>query len=102
MKRLLCLLLPLPLLLWESSALARDLSQDEALRLRERGIILPLSDVLQQARQRYAQARLLEVELEEDDDHYLYEIELLTRDGQVRELEFDAVTGRLLKDEEDD
>ena len=25
-----------------------------------------------------------------------------TRDGQVRELEFDAASGRLLKDEEDD
>ena len=32
----------------------------------------------------------------------MYEIELLTADGGVRELELDAVTGRLLKDEEDD
>ncbi|MBN0864542.1 PepSY domain-containing protein, partial [Pseudomonas aeruginosa] len=51
---------------------------------------------------RYAGARLLEVELEEEDDVYVYEVELLTRDGVVRELELDARNGRILKDEEDD
>lgn len=99
MTRLLCLLLPLLLC---GHALARDLSQDEALRLRERGIIVPLAQVLAQADQRYPASRLLEAELEEDDDQYVYEIELLTREGQVRELEFDAASGRLLKDEEED
>ena len=40
--------------------------------------------------------------MEEDDDIYIYEVELATRDGVVRELEFDAHTGKILKDEEDD
>ncbi len=48
---------------------------------------------------RYSGSRLLEAELEEDDDLYVYEVELLTRVGQVRELEFDAASGPLLKDE---
>jgi len=85
-----------------ASAQARDLDQDEALRLRQEGVIQPLQQLLQQAMQRYPGARLLEAELEEDDDQYVYEVELLTEGGQVRELELDAVSGRVLKDEEDD
>ncbi len=89
-------------LLLIASAQARDLDQDEALRLRQEGVIQPLQQLLQQAFERHPGARLLEAELEEEDDVYVYEIELLTADGGVRELELDAVTGRLLKDEEDD
>ncbi len=81
---------------------ARDLSQDEALRLREQGRIIPLEKLLELVAQRHPQASLLEVELEEDDDIYIYEVELATKDGVIRELEFDAHTGTILKDEEDD
>ena len=81
---------------------ARDLSQDEALRLREQGRIIPLEKLLELVAQRHPQASLLEVELEEDDDIYIYEVELATQAGVIRELEFDAHTGTILKDEEDD
>jgi uncharacterized membrane protein YkoI len=91
------------LALWVSSGVsARDLSQDEALRLREQGRIIPLEKLLELVAKRHPQSSLLEVELEEDDDIYIYEVELATRDGVVRELEFDAHTGTVLKDEEDD
>ncbi|WP_404942815.1 PepSY domain-containing protein [Pseudomonas protegens] len=92
----------LALLLFCSLAVARDLDQDEALRLRQQGVILPLEQLLQQAMDRYPGAKLLEAELEEKHDVYIYEVELLTVDGVVRELDLDAATGRLLKDEEDD
>lgn len=75
---------------------------DEVLRLRQDGVIQPLESLMQEALGRYPGARLLEVELEEEDDVYVYEVELLTRDGVVRELELDARNGRILKDEEDD
>ena len=81
---------------------ARDLSQDEALRLREQGNIISLEKLLALVAERHPQSSLLEVELEEDDDIYIYEVELATRDGVVRELEIDAHTGKILKDEEDD
>lgn len=81
---------------------ARDLDQDEALRLRREGVIQPLEQLLQPAYARYPGARLLEVELEAEHGQYVYEIELLTADGQVRELELDARDGRLLDDKEDD
>lgn len=81
---------------------ARDLDQDEALSLRQRGVILPLEQFIEQALARYPGSRLLEAELEEKHDRYVYEVELLTAEGVVRELKFDARDSRLLKDEEDD
>ena len=85
-----------------SLALARDLGQDEALRLREQGVIMPLEQLFQKALERHPGAKLLEVELEEDDDIYVYEVELLTSGGVVREIKLNASNGQLLKDEEDD
>ena len=95
------LTLPLALLLAATPAVSRDLDQDEALRLRHEGLILPLESLLRQAMERHPGARLLEAELEEEDGIFVYEIELLTADGVARELELDARDGRLLKDEED-
>jgi uncharacterized membrane protein YkoI len=85
-----------------SFAAARDLDQDEALALRQQGIILPLEQLLAAALGRYPGARLLEAELEEKHGRYEYEVELLTPSGVVREIKYDARTGTLLKDEEDD
>ena len=85
-----------------SLAIARDLGQDEALRLREQGLIQPLEQLLQKALERHPGAKLLEVELEEDNDIYVYEVELLTTSGVVREIKLNASNGQLLKDEVDD
>ncbi|WP_434596911.1 PepSY domain-containing protein [Pseudomonas sp. R4-83] len=91
----------LALVLLCSPAMARDLDQDEALTLRREGVILPLEQVLQQAMDRYPGAKLLEVELEEKHDVYIYEVELLTVEGVARELHLKADTGELVKDKED-
>lgn len=92
-----CLLLSLAF-----SSSARDLNQDEALRLRSEGLIMPLDQLLQKALQRHPGAVLLEVELEEEDGVLVYEVELLTKQGVVRELELQASTGEVLKDEAED
>ncbi|RON07308.1 peptidase [Pseudomonas brassicacearum] len=92
----------LTLLAFCSVVPARDLDQDEALRLRQQGLILPLEQLLQQAMDRYPGAKLLEAGLEQKHDVYLYEVELLTVDGVVRDLDLEAATGRLIKDKEDD
>lgn len=81
---------------------AHDLRQDEALRLRQEGTILSSQTFIERALERHPKARLLELELEEESGRYVYEIELLTVQGQVRELKFDASSGDLLEDEEDD
>lgn len=85
-----------------SAASARDLDQDEARDLRLSGVILPLDQLMRAALERYPGATLLEAELEEEDDVFVYEVELLTREGVVRELELDARDGNILKDEVDD
>jgi uncharacterized membrane protein YkoI len=84
------------------SVAARDIDQDEALRLRQQGDIMALEKLLGIATSLYPGARLLEAELEEDDDIFIYEVELITSKGVVREIEIDARSGRILKDEEDD
>lgn len=81
---------------------AKDLSQNEALQLREAGRIIALDDLLTNIDTRYPHARLLDIELDEEDDAYVYEVELITRDGVVRELLIDATTGHILEDEIDD
>lgn len=80
---------------------ARDLDQDEALRLRQSGAIQSLEQFIDAALQRYPEAKMLEAELEEKHGIYVYEIELLTREGVVRELKFDARDARLIEDKED-
>lgn len=62
------------------------------------GRFVPLEQVLADAMRRYP-GKLVEVELEDDDE---YEIEILGPDGVVMELEYDAVTGKLLKIEVED
>ncbi|MCU1717019.1 PepSY domain-containing protein [Pseudomonas sp. 5P_3.1_Bac2] len=90
------------LLVVSSSGSARDLNQDEALKLRQEGRILPLEQLLQTALQRYPGAVLLEAELEDEDGRLVYEVELVTSQGVVREIELNAGSGEVIKDEVDD
>lgn len=99
LTRSFCVLLGV--LVWQVS-MAHDLSQDEALRLRQQGVILPLEQLTTKALARYSGAVLLEAELEQEHGRYIYEIEVVLPNGLVRELEFDAVNGELLEDKEDD
>lgn len=96
------LVLPLLCTLVSPALPGRDFDQDEALELARSGQIRALDALLQQALEKYPGATLLEAELELEKGRYRYEIELLTAGGGVRELELDAQSGELLKDEEDD
>lgn len=66
----------------------------------ESGEILPLDKLLQIAFDGQ-QWRLLEAELEQEHDRYIYELEILDDKGKVREQKYDAKTGKLLRDKED-
>ncbi len=81
---------------------ARDLAQDEIRDLAQSRKILSLEQLMAIALERHPKARLLEAEVEKENHQYRYECELLLPDGTVRELEFDAVDGRLIHDREDD
>jgi hypothetical protein len=82
-----------------SASAAPALHQQELVRESVRqGHYVPLEQVLEDALRRYP-GKLVEVELEDDDE---YEIEILGVDGIVMELEYDAITGKLLKIEVED
>lgn len=75
-------------------------THQRAKRLKEAGDILPLEKIIERAREKYT-GTVLETELEEKKGRMIYEIELLERNGVVREMKFDARTGELLKIKEE-
>lgn len=89
-------------LLLTNTALGRDIGPGEALELRKKSALIPLEHILAAVSKRYPESRLLEVELEEEHGLFLYEVEILTNRQQVRELEIDAGTGSIIKDELED
>jgi uncharacterized membrane protein YkoI len=75
-----------------------DEGYEEARRLTESGTILPLEDLMRtiQAQQ---PGRILELELEHEGGRYLYEIEILDKQGAVWEFKVDAATGEIIERE---
>lgn len=59
------------------------------------GRILPLERILESARARFG-GDVLDVELEDEDAGFRYEIKLIVADGRILKLEYDAATGELL------
>ena len=73
----------------------------EARRLLDSGEILPLEVILKKVRQIFP-GKVLEVELEKEDQQLAYEIEILGDDGVIKEIYINAKTGKLLLTKEDD
>lgn len=88
-------------LLIQGTAVQADSDHDDARRLRDSGDILSLELILEKLRESHP-GKILEVELETESGHLVYEIEMLSDDGIVRELIIDAKTGELLRSKRDD
>ena len=73
----------------------------EARRLLDSGEILSLEDILKNVRQIFP-GKVLEVELEKEDQQIVYEIEILDGNGVIKEIYIDAKSGKLLLIKEDD
>ena len=82
-------------------AQADDDDHLEARRLHASGEILPLQTILKNIRQVYP-GKIIEIELEKEDGLIVYEVEILGKDGVVREIYINAKTGKLLAVKEDD
>ena len=81
---------------------ADELDHEEARRAVERGELRPLAEILASIAKEFG-GKVLEVELEREDSGALvYEIEILSSDGRVLELEYDGRSGRRIGLEEDD
>ena len=100
LKRLPHALLAAAIIVATSGYALADDDHERALDLRRRGEILPLARILDQATARYP-GKVLKVELEEESGSIVYEIELLGKDGAVREMIIDAKNGKLLSVEDD-
>ena len=73
-----------------------DSDQDRARRAVEQGLILPFKDILAKVQQAYP-GQILKAELDDDDGIVVYELKILSGDGRVVEVVYDARTGELLK-----
>lgn len=76
-----------------------DSDHDRARHAVEEGRILPLKDILARAEASHP-GQLLEAELEDEHGALIYELKVLTKDGGVVKLYYDAGTGELLKAKE--
>lgn len=88
----------LALVLTSPLALA-DNDQDRARAAVQAGDVLPLKTVLERL-ERDHPGQVLEVELEQDDGRWIYEIKLLQPGGRLVKLELDAASGEVLRRKE--
>lgn len=76
-------------------ALADDDDHDRARHAVEAGRILPLKEILARA-EADCPGRMIEAELEDEHGRLVYELKMLTADGRVMKLHYDAGTGELI------
>lgn len=82
------------------SPLQADGDHIAARKLLESGKIKPLDDILKIVKQKHP-GKLLEVELEIEDKLIVYEVEILTGSGIVKEIYINAKTGKIISAEVD-
>jgi uncharacterized membrane protein YkoI len=74
---------------------------DDALAAVEARQALPLTRIFQIA-QTAVPGEIIEVELDRDDGRLIYEVDVLTGTGRLRQVEIDARTGEVLEVEDED
>ena len=75
---------------------AGDSEHDRARRAVEAGEIRPLRDSLAAAEAAFG-GQFIEAELEHEDGRWIYEIKLISAEGQLMRLDYDARNGALLQ-----
>jgi uncharacterized iron-regulated membrane protein len=76
-----------------------DSEQDRARAAVQAGKVLPLKTLLERMEREHP-GHVLEVELEQDDGRWIYEIKLLQPGGRLVKLELDAASGAVLQRKE--
>lgn len=82
-------------------AASEELGQAEIRELVRQGEILPLETILARFPSR-DYGKLLDLEVEHEQDSIVYEFKFLHADGRIIEIEVDARNGRILEQEVDD
>lgn len=96
MRTLSAAFLAVSLLLSAAPARARDSDHDRARSAVQAGQVLPLRTILDSVARDYP-GDVIETELEESHDRLVYEIKLISPEGRVMKLIYDARDGSLLK-----
>ncbi|MGO4836277.1 PepSY domain-containing protein [Rhizobiaceae sp. 2RAB30] len=81
-------------------ARADDDDHEHARRALERGDVLPLARILDIVGGRLG-GQLVDVEFDEKDGRYIYELKVMSPGGKLSEIEVDAATAEILKREDD-
>lgn len=102
MKSLTTLIVTASLALGANLALARDISPDEAIKLREAGTIQSFEKLDEAALAKHPGGQIKDAELDEEGNRYIYDVELRDAKGVEWDLELDAATGEVLKNHQDD
>lgn len=92
------IILPIIMLLVIQNSIADDDEHYDVKQLKEAGEIMSLEMLLKKLA-KHDIDRLLEVELERENNRYIYEIEYIDTQGTVYELEVDAISAKVLKTE---
>lgn len=80
---------------------ARDLGPDEALKLRDAGTIQSFEKLNAAALAKHPGATIEETDLEQKNGRYLYELDLRDSQGVQWDVELDATSGEVLKNQQD-
>lgn len=81
---------------WQAARAGDRDDHERARAAVQAGAVLPLASVLERLKRSHP-GQVLEVELEQEDGRWAYEIKLLQADGQLLKLRLDAGTGQVLE-----
>lgn len=85
-------------LLLTSGVQAHTLDHNQAWQMRQQGEILSAHQLFDKAAASYPDASLLEMKLKHKHNRYLYRLQLLLGNGQVKKLYYDAQNGELVRE----
>lgn len=102
MKKLTALCVSAALMMAVGLAQAKDVSPAKIVELSTSGAILSFEKLDQAALAQYPNASILETDLEETYGRYIYQVDVRDEKGQKWEIEMDATTAEILKNQQDD
>lgn len=102
MKTLTALCVSAALIMGAGIAQAKDVSPAETVELSTSGAIMAFEKLDAAALAQHPGASILETELEKSLGRYIYQVDVRDAKGQKWDIELDAVTGEVLKNQQDD
>lgn len=102
MKTLTALCVSTALIMGAGIAQAKDVSPADTVELSNSGVIMSFEKLNEAALAQHPDASILDTELEESYGRYIYQVDVRDTKGQKWEIELDAKTGKVIKNQQDD